>query len=235
MEALVNLTVHLNIYEVIDEDLNSVSLPLNCKPNTDKMNEILLNDQKDTSLIIQLLIGIYGILLTYEYATELSKAEGLFITCVSQNGCNERFTPVVVTVQDEFSQVSTHCLFFSTEISQDKAQAIIDEITRAYENASAVLPPQYAGYPQFGSFGPPGFRPPPPHMMPRPGFPPFPPPPGQFMPPPPGFRPPPPGARPSPPPGMFGTGLPPPPPAGFYPPGQAPPPQQFPPPPAPSS
>ncbi len=32
------------------------------------MNEILLNDQKDTSLIIQLLIGIYGILLTYEYA-----------------------------------------------------------------------------------------------------------------------------------------------------------------------
>ncbi|KAG1253801.1 hypothetical protein G6F68_011158 [Rhizopus microsporus] len=124
---------------------------------------------------------------------------------------------------------------YYAEISQDKAQAIIDEITRAYENASAVLPPQYAGYPQFGSFGPPGFRPPPPHMMPRPGFPPFPPPPGQFMPPPPGFRPPPPGARPSPPPGMFGTGLPPPPPAGFYPPGQAPPPQQFPPPPAPSS
>ncbi|KAG1449546.1 hypothetical protein G6F56_008610 [Rhizopus delemar] len=40
---------------------------------------------------------------------------------------------------------------YYAEISQDKAQAIINEITRAYENASAVLPPQYAGYPQFGS------------------------------------------------------------------------------------
>ncbi|CAO3676491.1 unnamed protein product [Rhizopus microsporus] len=113
---------------------------------------------------------------------------------------------------------------YYAEISQDKAQAIIDEITRAYENASAVLPPQYAGYPQYGApFGPPGLmnRPPPPHMMPRPGFP-FPPPPGQFMPPPPGFRPPP-GQRPPgpPPPGMFPNGMPPPPP-GFYPPGQAP-------------
>ncbi|KAG1077608.1 hypothetical protein G6F42_024732 [Rhizopus arrhizus] len=56
---------------------------------------------------------------------------------------------------------------YYAEISHDKAQAIIDEITRAYDVAEAVLPPQYAGYPQ----------------------PPY----GQFMPPPPGFRPPPPG------------------------------------------
>lgn len=112
---------------------------------------------------------------------------------------------------------------YYAEISQDKAQAIINEITRAYENASAVLPPQYAGYPQFGSFNGPGFPGrPPPHMMARPGFP-FPPPPGQFMPQP-GFRPPP-GQRP-PPPGMFPNGRPPPPPTGFFPPGQVSPSQQ---------
>ncbi|KAG2196979.1 hypothetical protein INT47_006926 [Mucor saturninus] len=127
---------------------------------------------------------------------------------------------------------------YYAEISHDKAQSIIDEITRAYDVAEAVLPAQYAGYPQlpygaqFGGPPPPppgGFngRPPPPHMMGRPGFP-FPPPPGQFMPPPPGFRPPP-GQRPPPPPGMFGAG-PPPPPPGFY----GPPPggQHLPPPPS---
>ncbi|KAI8370126.1 U1 zinc finger-domain-containing protein [Choanephora cucurbitarum] len=37
---------------------------------------------------------------------------------------------------------------YYAEISHDKAQAIIDEITRAYDVAEAVLPPQYAGYPQ---------------------------------------------------------------------------------------
>ncbi|KAI8077839.1 U1 zinc finger-domain-containing protein [Halteromyces radiatus] len=31
------------------------------------------------------------------------------------------------------------------EIGHDKAQAIINEITRAYENSSAVIPPQYNG------------------------------------------------------------------------------------------
>ncbi|KAI8997481.1 U1 zinc finger-domain-containing protein [Pilobolus umbonatus] len=118
---------------------------------------------------------------------------------------------------------------YYAEISQDKAQAIIDDITRAYESASAVLPAQYSGYPQppyggigagFGGPPPPnvfGNRPPPPHMMPRPGFP-FPPP-GQFMAPPPGFRPPPPGQRPPPNHAMFGgnnSAPPPPPPPGFY-------------------
>ncbi|GAN01326.1 hypothetical protein MAM1_0006d00759 [Mucor ambiguus] len=99
---------------------------------------------------------------------------------------------------------------YYAEISHDKAQAIIDEITRAYDVAEAVLPPQYAGYPQppYGQFPPPGGFPPPPHMMARPGFPP---PPG-FMPPP-GFRPPPPGSLPPQRPGMFPGG---PPPPGFY-------------------
>ncbi|KAI8640379.1 U1 zinc finger-domain-containing protein [Parasitella parasitica] len=120
---------------------------------------------------------------------------------------------------------------YYAEISHDKAQSIIDEITRAYDVAEAVLPAQYAGYPQppYGGFPPPpngfGGRPPPPHMMARPGFP-FPPPPGQFMPPPPGFRPPPGSVpspqqqRPPPPPGMFPGG---PPPPGFYPNGPPPP------------
>ncbi|KAL7320937.1 U1 small nuclear ribonucleoprotein C [Mucor circinelloides] len=99
---------------------------------------------------------------------------------------------------------------YYAEISHDKAQAIIDEITRAYDVAEAVLPPQYAGYPQppYGQFmpPPPGFRPPPPGFGPPPaGF--RPPPPGFRPPPPPGFRPPPPGSspqqRPPPPPGMF--------------------------------
>ncbi|CAO0790452.1 unnamed protein product [Mucor circinelloides] len=101
---------------------------------------------------------------------------------------------------------------YYAEISHDKAQAIIDEITRAYDVAEAVLPPQYAGYPQppYGQFmpPPPGFRPPPPGFGPPPaGF--RPPPPGFRPPPPPGFRPPPPGSspqqRPPPPPGMFHT------------------------------
>ncbi|KAL9555821.1 hypothetical protein MBANPS3_002191 [Mucor bainieri] len=121
---------------------------------------------------------------------------------------------------------------YYAEISHDKAQAIIDEITRAYDVAEAVLPPQYAGYPQppYGQFPPPpGGFPPPPHMMARPGFPP---PPG-FMPPP-GFRPPPPGSLPPQRPGMFPGG---PPPPGFFqrppPPGGAagpPPPMSAPPP-----
>ncbi|KAG2234809.1 hypothetical protein INT48_006726, partial [Thamnidium elegans] len=37
---------------------------------------------------------------------------------------------------------------YYAEISHDKAQSIIDEITRAYDVAEAVLPAQYAGYPQ---------------------------------------------------------------------------------------
>ncbi|KAL1934183.1 hypothetical protein VTP01DRAFT_6365, partial [Rhizomucor pusillus] len=114
---------------------------------------------------------------------------------------------------------------YYAEISQDKAQAIIDEITKAYENSTAVLPPQYAGIPQTPVGGPP--YPPPPHMMgrpppmpphmmgrpPPPGYPPYPPPPGQGIPPPPGQRPPPPGQQPQPP--MYGQGGPPPPP-GYY-------------------
>ncbi|KAI8138756.1 U1 zinc finger-domain-containing protein [Fennellomyces sp. T-0311] len=124
---------------------------------------------------------------------------------------------------------------YYAEIGQDKAQAIIDEITKAYENSAAVLPPQYSGYPQGPPMGAPyggppshfmGGRPPmppPPHMMgrpPPPGYPPFPPPPGHPMH---GMPPPPPGQRPPPPPpGQYGR----PPPPGYYggPPSQGPPP-----------
>ncbi|KAI7883248.1 zf-U1-domain-containing protein [Lichtheimia hyalospora FSU 10163] len=120
---------------------------------------------------------------------------------------------------------------YYAEIGQDKAQAIIDEITKAYENSAAVLPPQYSGYPQ-PSMGPP-YGAPPPHMMGRPPMPPHmmgrPPPPGYPFPPPPGMMPPP-GQRP-PPPGAYGQGRPPPP-SGYYSPQGGPPyrPQSSPPP-----
>ncbi|SAM00253.1 hypothetical protein [Absidia glauca] len=43
------------------------------------------------------------------------------------------------------------------EIGQDKAQAIINEITMAYENSGAVIPPQYSGHfmPGYGAQRPP--------------------------------------------------------------------------------
>lgn len=159
------------------------------------------------------------IILPYEIQT------GLIISCNTEY-CDIFLTHDSSSVRKAHNAGKNHILNvrnYYAEISQDKAQAIIDDITRAYENASAVLPAQYSGYPQppyggiganFGGPPPPnmyGGRPPP-HMMPRPGFP-FPPP-GQFMPPPPGFRPPPPGQRPPPPNHMFGNT--PPPPPGFY-------------------
>ncbi|KAI8975558.1 U1 zinc finger-domain-containing protein [Mycotypha africana] len=42
---------------------------------------------------------------------------------------------------------------YYAEISHDKAQGIIDEITKAYEKANAVLPQQYAGFPATQPFG----------------------------------------------------------------------------------
>ncbi|GAB5587049.1 U1 small nuclear ribonucleoprotein C [Umbelopsis nana] len=85
---------------------------------------------------------------------------------------------------------------YYAELGQDKAQSIIDEITKAYEGAGAPggIPAQYAGYappPMYGGPGgppPPGFRPP---MGPPPGMrgPPGPggPPPGMGGPPPHGY------------------------------------------------
>ncbi|CAO3590111.1 unnamed protein product [Absidia cylindrospora] len=58
------------------------------------------------------------------------------------------------------------------EIGQDKAQAIINEITRAYENSSAVIPPQYSG--QFvPGYGPPRSFPSAPYSSRPAGYPPY--------------------------------------------------------------
>ncbi|KAI8580182.1 hypothetical protein K450DRAFT_238553 [Umbelopsis ramanniana AG] len=96
---------------------------------------------------------------------------------------------------------------YYAELGQDKAQSIIDEITKAYEGAGGPggIPAQYAGYPPPPMFGGPGFRPP--------------------MGPPPGMRGPPPQGFPGgPPPGVSPNG---PPPMGHGPYGQRPPPPQF--------
>ncbi|KAI9280295.1 U1 zinc finger-domain-containing protein [Umbelopsis sp. AD052] len=101
---------------------------------------------------------------------------------------------------------------YYAELGQDKAQSIIDEITKAYEGAGGPggIPAQYAGFPPPPMFGGPG-GPPPPGFRPPMG-------------PPPGMRGPPPGFPGGPPPGVSPNG---PPPMGHGPYGQRPPPPQF--------
>ncbi|KAG2235168.1 hypothetical protein INT48_003512, partial [Thamnidium elegans] len=100
---------YLYSYSITDEQLKAFTLPMNWKSDADLVNKFLLNDKKKIiNLIVQSLLGRHFPENLYTVAQiEWADTEGLFIMYYSsQNENDERYAPVVVTVQKEFSQTS---------------------------------------------------------------------------------------------------------------------------------
>ncbi|CEP06956.1 hypothetical protein, partial, partial [Parasitella parasitica] len=91
--------------EADDENMSTPVLTLEWKSNTDLINQLLLTEQEIINLVVRVLVGTHVPENSYVvYQNQWPEAKGFFKVYKSRNESDERFKPIVVTVQSEITQ-----------------------------------------------------------------------------------------------------------------------------------